>query len=462
MIGTVTPELLARYDRPGPRYTSYPTAVEFTEGFTAEDHAQRLAMAASRPEAPLSLYLHLPFCAERCSFCACHVVVTKRESVAAAYLPRLEVEARLVAQYLGERRTVVQYHWGGGTPTHHPPEELERVHRSMERIFRFADDAEMAVEVDPRATSREHLALLADLGFNRLSMGVQDLDPRVQEMIGRNQTADQTESLYREARRLGFVSVNFDLIYGLPGQTMDSLTRTLETVIGMRPDRLAVYSFAYVPWMRPHQRRIDEADLPSRDEKFSLLALVMSALTDAGYRRIGMDHFALPDDELARAADAGTLTRNFMGYTTRRGTDVVALGTSGISDVAGSYAQNHRRLASYYADVDAGRLPTERGYALESDDLIRRHVITELMCNGTVDLGDVAAGFGVDPVAVFGAELAQLVAPGGLVDEGMVTVRGGLITVTELGSIFVRRVAALFDAYTNRRQATRPMFSRTI
>ncbi len=457
----VTPELLARHDRPGPRYTSYPTAVEFDQSVGPDDHAERLRAAGSRSE-PLSLYLHLPFCAERCSFCACHVVVTRRDSVAVAYLRHLEAELRLVAELLGERRILAQYHWGGGTPTHHPPEDLRRLHGVVADLFSFADGAELAVEVDPRVTTLDHLETLADLGFDRLSMGVQDLDPTVQAKIGRNQTVDQTETLYRAARRIGFGSINFDLVYGLPGQTEDSLARTLDTVVALRPDRLAVYSFAYVPWMRPHQRRLDEASLPDQATKFRLLATTIAVLTDAGYRRIGMDHFALADDELSLAADAGTLTRNFMGYTTRRGTDLVAVGTSGISDVGGAYAQNHRRLASYYQAVEAGILPVERGYRLTRDDLVRRHVITELMCNGVVDLDRVGAIFRIDAEEAFAAELAELTEPGGLVDEGLVVTEGGRIAVTDLGSVFVRRVAAVFDAHTRRRRSDGPMFSRAI
>ncbi len=457
----VTPELLARHDRPGPRYTSYPTAVEFDQSVGPDDHAKRLREAGSR-SGPLSLYLHLPFCAERCSFCACHVVVTRRDSVAVAYLRHLEDELRLVAELLGEHRVLAQYHWGGGTPTHHPPEDLRRLHGVVTDLFSFADGAELAVEVDPRVTTLAHLETLADLGFDRISMGVQDLDPTVQAKIGRNQTVDQTETLYRAARRIGFTSINFDLVYGLPGQTEESLTRTLDTVVALRPDRLAVYSFAYVPWMRPHQRRLDEASLPDQATKFRLLATTIAVLTDAGYRRIGMDHFALADDELSLAADAGTLTRNFMGYTTRRGTDLVAVGTSGISDVGGAYAQNHRRLASYYQAVETGILPVERGYRLTRDDLVRRHVIAELMCNGVVDLDRVGRVFGIDAEEAFAAELAELTEPGGLVDEGLVVTEGGRIAVTELGSVFVRRVAAVFDAHTRRRRSDGPMFSRAI
>ncbi|MCH8992534.1 MAG: oxygen-independent coproporphyrinogen III oxidase [Acidobacteria bacterium] len=458
----VTAEFLARHDRPGPRYTSYPTAVEFTGAFGPDDYEERLAAAAERSAEPLSLYVHLPFCQARCSFCACHVVVAKRPEVAEAYLTRVVAEAALIADRLGERRRLVQYHWGGGTPTHYAPDVLVDLHDSLLTYFDLDSDAEVAVEVDPRVTTSEHLAALAQAGFNRLSLGVQDLDSEVQRLIGRNQTREQTEVLYYEARRLGFESINLDLIYGLPGQDEGTLRRTLDAVIALQPDRLAVYSFAFVPWMRPHQRRIDESLLPGAEAKFRMLATVVSTLTDAGYRYVGMDHFALPDDELARGAAAGTLTRNFMGYTTRRGTDLVALGTSGISDLGGAYAQNHRRLASYYQAVEAGRLPIERGYRLDDDDRIRRFVITELMCNGTVDLVAAGSRYGIDGPSYFADELAELSSPGGLVDEGMATVTGPGVGVTELGMLFVRRLAAVFDAHTAHRTGDRPVFSKTV
>ncbi|MEE8497851.1 MAG: oxygen-independent coproporphyrinogen III oxidase, partial [Acidimicrobiia bacterium] len=378
----LSPELLERYDRPGPRYTSYPTAIEFTEDFQTEAYAERLSAFQAEPDAPLSLYTHLPFCESRCSFCACHVVVTKRQSVADAYLARVEREAQIVVEHLGEGRPLLQYHWGGGTPTYYPAETLARLHRSLTRWFDVQPGAEIAAEVDPRVTTREHLETMWDLGFNRLSFGVQDFDPTVQELIGRGQTTEETIQLYETARDLGYPSINLDLVYGLPGQTENTVSATLDSVVLLRPDRLAIYSFAYVPWMRPHQRRIPEEDLPDRELKFQLRSMIAERLTGAGYRAIGMDHFALPDDELSIAADAGTLTRNFMGYSTRSGAGVVALGTSGISDISGAYAQNHRRLADYYSAIDAGELPVERGYRLTDDDLVRRYIITELMCNG--------------------------------------------------------------------------------
>jgi len=304
--------------------------------------------------------------------------------------------------------------------------------------------------------------VLRELGFNRVSMGVQDLDPEVQERIGRNQTWEQTRELHHHARRLGFTSINVDLIYGLPGQSIASFTDTLERVLELRPDRLAVYSFAYVPWVKPNQKRIDPATLPDRDTKFALLALVSDGLVSAGYRAIGMDHFALPDDELSLALDEGTLSRNFMGYTTKRGTEMVALGTSGISDVAGAYAQNHKRLNSYYSSVDAGELPVERGVPLSDDDRVRRHVITELMCNGVLRPAAVESAFGIDFEDYFAAELAALIGPGGAVEEGMAVVDDGTIGATELGRVFIRNVAMAFDAYLHRQADDRPVFSRTV
>lgn len=457
----LSPELLERHDKPGPRYTSYPTAIEFTEDFGSDAYADRLSSYAEGPGTPLSLYVHLPFCESRCSFCACHVVVAKRESVADAYLARVEREAEIVAEHLGEGRPLLQYHWGGGTPTYYPPETLAQLHRSLTRWFDIQPEAEVAAEVDPRVTTREHLETMWDLGFNRLSFGVQDLDPTVQELIGRGQTAEETVELYETARDLGYTSINLDLIYGLPGQTETTMSATLDTVEQLRPDRLAVYSFAYVPWMRPHQKRIPEENLPGREMKFQLLSMLSERLTAAGYRAIGMDHFALPEDELSIAADAGTLTRNFMGYATRSGAGVVALGTSGISDISGAYAQNHRRLADYYAAVDGGDLPIERGYGLTDDDLVRRYVITELMCNGRITSSNLEERFSIDLAATFAAERETLTAPGGLVDESMVEVRDDEIVATDLGRMFIRNVARVFDAHTKDR-ADKPMFSKTI
>ena len=455
----ISAELLDRYDRPGPRYTSYPTAVEFHEGFGPEDYAVRLTEAADRPDAPLSLYVHMPFCEARCSFCGCHVVVARRQSVADVYLDRLIAESQLVADRLGERRTLVQYHWGGGTPTYYTSDDLARLHGALLDRFELAPGAEVAIEVDPRVTSTEQLETLVELGFNRLSLGVQDTDPLVQELIGRNQTWDQTRDLYDNARRLGFESINVDLIYGLPGQTEATIAKTLEHMITLRPDRLAVYSFAYVPWARPNQKRIDESMLPDRDTKFGYLAQVVEAFGAAGYRRIGMDHFALPDDELAVAADTGTLHRNFMGYTATRDTETVALGASGISDISGAYAQNHKRLASYYTAVAAGELPIERGAALTPDDLLRRYVITELMCNSSVSFRRVEEDFEIEFSDYFARELTVLKTDKRLAD--LIQVDDQQIKAVGFGDMFIRNVAMVFDAHRATDPAT-PLFSRTV
>ncbi len=458
----MTAELLARHDRPGPRYTSYPTAVEFHEGFGPEDHANRLLQAAGRPDDPLSLYVHLPFCEHRCSFCACHVVITRNESVADAYLGRLVAEARLTSELLGERRVLQQYHWGGGTPTYYPPSTLAELHRELLTEFDLAPGAEVALEVDPRVTTAEHLTALREVGFNRVSMGVQDVDTRVQDLIGRHQTWEQTAGLHEAARKLDYASINIDLVYGLPGQTEDSFGRSLDAVIDLQPDRLAVYSFALVPWMRPHQKRIDVDLLPDRDVKFALLSLAISRLTEAGYQSIGMDHFARPDDELFIAYADGTLSRNFMGYTTKRGTEIVGLGSSAISDLSSAYAQNHRRTASYYQAVDAGELPVERGIALDPEDQLRRYVITELMCNGRLQAKDVAERFGIDVAEHFTGELAELASPGGLIDTGFVEVSNTGIEATPLGRPFIRNVAMVFDTRLGATPTDKQVFSRTV
>ncbi len=458
----VSAELLARYDRPGPRYTSYPTAVDFHDGFGPDDYAACLTDAAARPQDPLSLYVHLPFCQNRCSFCACHVMIASSDSLPDNYLRHLVAEARDTADRLGERRVLQQYHWGGGTPTFHPPDVLANLHGQLVSAFELEPDAEVALEVDPRITTEEHLSVLREVGFNRISMGVQDVDAVVQDLIGRHQTWEQTATLHEAARRLGYQSINMDLIYGLPGQDEQTFARSLESVIGLRPDRLAVYSFALVPWMRPHQKRIDQDKLPDRDVKFGLLSLAIDELTGAGYEQIGMDHFALQTDELAIAHRERTLSRNFMGYTTKRGTEIVGLGTSAISDVGGSYAQNHRRLASYFGAVDSGELPTERGITLDFDDRLRRYVITELMCNGRLVAQEIDDQFGITVVDEFSAELSELEGPGGLVEAGLVEINGGNIEATPIGRTFIRNVAMVFDARLRKTAPGGPVFSRTV
>lgn len=456
-----TAELIRRYDRPGPRYTSYPTAVEFNERFDERAYRDRLKEASALACEPLSLYVHLPFCAERCAYCGCTMIATRSNEVVGRYVDYLVRELGMLADYLGDRRRLVQLHWGGGTPTHLPAERLERLHDTIAGQFDLDPRAEQAIEIDPRVTTREQLSVLRALGFTRLSMGVQDFDPAVQAAIGRHQSEQGTQDLYAYARSLGFESINLDLVYGLPRQTLESFTDTLSAVVDLHPDRIAVYSYAHVPWLRPSQRRIDASQLPPAGLKFELIGAAVDTFARAGYVAIGLDHFARPGDDLAVAAREHRLHRNFMGYTTRPAADMVAVGISSIGDVRGAYAQNFKKLTGYYGALDRGLFPIERGYALSADDLVRRHVITELMCNFRLDRRRTEELFRIDFDSYFAGELAAVNAPGGPAADGFVAVSGDGIEVTARGRLFVRTVCMLFDRYLAARQGA-PVFSRTI
>lgn len=461
---STTRDLLERYDRPGPRYTSYPTAIEFHDGVRHDSYVERLARLNRAAAAPLSAYMHLPFCEHRCSFCGCNVVITPHREVASRYLDAIEQEIDLLASHLPDRRTVAQLHLGGGTPTYYTPEQLGRVFARFTRHFTFTPDAELGVEIDPRVTTVAHLDLLRSLGFNRLSMGVQDFDPKVQEAVNRIQPYELTRDLLMHARAIGFSSINVDLIYGLPHQTEATFARTLEQVLTLRPDRVAAYSFAFVPWMSAHMKELDRAALPTPETKLTLLAATVDAFTGAGYRAIGMDHFALPSDELARAVDTHTLNRNFMGYTVKTTTDMVAMGVSAIGNVQGAFVQNTKKLPEYYSAVAAGRFPIDRGYELSEDDEIRRHVITELMCNFRLDVPAVERRFGIEFDRYFASELAALSAAGDSpVADGLVTIQPDLIEVQPVGRMFVRNICMLFDSYlASRTGGPKPVFSRTV
>ncbi|MBI1875026.1 MAG: oxygen-independent coproporphyrinogen III oxidase [Acidobacteria bacterium] len=459
-VASITADLLRMYDKAGPRYTSYPTAVEFSDSFTADAYGAKLDEAATLDSEPLSLYLHLPFCEERCTFCGCAVIATRRREVVSRYLDYLLREIGMLADRLGHRRRVIQYHWGGGTPTYLTSAELTALHAGVQRHFGIDPQAEGGVEVDPRVTTREQIDTLRALGFNRLSMGVQDFTPEVQEAIGRRQSAAATRSLFYDARGAGFHSINVDLVYGLPRQRLETFSRTIESVVEMRPERVAVYSYAHVPWLRANQKKIEPRDLPSPELKLDLFGAAVDVFLDAGYRQIGMDHFARPDDELARAAERGALHRNFMGYTTRLATDMVAAGLTAIGDIRGAYAQNVKKLSSYYAALDAGRFPIERGLPLTRDDLLRRFVITQLMCNFTVDLAEVERRFGVSVEDYFARELIALAS--GPAAHGFVTMRPDRLQVTVRGRLFVRNICMVFDHYLRQKPVEQRMFSRTI
>ncbi len=450
-VPTPPEALLSRYNVSGPRYTSYPTAPAWRKDFGPEHLLARLEQAGARERTePLSLYVHLPFCRSLCWYCGCNVVVSKDRCAADRYIDHLELELDLVAERLGARRTLSQIHWGGGTPTFLNETQLERLWRAITRRFRIARDAEVAIEVHPAVTTAGQLTLLRSLGFNRVSMGLQDFDARVQQATNRLQSPEETRALLEHARLLGFQGVNFDLIYGLPHQDPEGWARTLETVLSMRPDRLAVYSFAFMPEVLKHQRRMPAAAIPDGRTKLELFRAAYAAFVSAGYQPIGMDHFAVPDDELSRAQAERRLGRNFQGYTVQAASDVVAIGSTGISDVGGAYAQNVRALPRYYERVSQGRLATERGLALTADDQRRRAVITRLMCNFWVDLGPDAA-------SDFAPELERLRA---FEDDGLVKRTGTQLELTPLGRLFVRNVAMVFDTYLA--GAERPRFSRTV
>lgn len=445
----LTDALIAKLDVPGPRYTSYPTVPEWTDDFAESDLYAALDEAGALPtESPLGLYVHLPFCEERCTFCGCNVVVTKDTDRADRYLDYVIRELDLLLPHLGDRRSLGQIHWGGGTPTFLTETQLTRLWTAITDRFSVLPGAEVALEVDPVVTSFSQVSLLRSFGFNRISLGVQDFDYDVQTAINRIQTVDETAALVHHARREGFIGINFDLIYGLPKQTAASWQRTLAQVVELDPDRMAVYSFAYLPQLRPHQKRLPVADIPTGPQKLSLLKRAYEAFSKGGYRPIGMDHFAKPTDELSRAIDAGRLHRNFQGYTVRAAQDTVSVGVTAIGDIQGRYSQNVPQLNKYYRMLDEGRLPLARGKVLTEDDVARRALIQDLMCNGFIDLNEHRDRYA--------DELAAL-AP--LVEDGLVEFSEDRVMVTSLGRIFVRNVAMTFDAYLDKSNAR---FSRTI
>ena len=457
----VTAELLARYDRPGPRYTSYPTAVEFSDGLKPGTYDQCLADASQLGQAPLSVYMHLPFCEARCHFCGCHVIVSPQKDKSANYLDLLAKEIELVSGRLKDRKQVSQLHLGGGTPTYFAPDQLGGLIRRFLERFELTEDAEVAFEADPRVTTEAHLDALAGVGFNRISMGVQDFNPEVQEAIGRHQTQEQAARLVELARARNFSGINIDLIYGLPYQTPESFEQTVRTAVKLGPDRLAVYSFAYVPWIKGGMRKLDQAAFPDRDTKFELFGIAREGFLDAGYEPIGMDHFALPDDELSVAKRAGRLRRNFQGYSVIPADDVLGLGISAIGDVRGAYVQNVKKLSEYRDVLAEGRLPVNRGIQRSKDDDVRREVIHELMCNFKVSIPQIEKTHQIRFTEYFQEDLRRLRLEE---QEGLVRIEDQTIEATATGELFVRNLALCFDRYWRERHENddKPIFSRTV
>ena len=460
-MSVITPELLARFDVPGPRYTSYPTADRFVEAFGEAEYVQALQQRQSGTlgkQPPLSLYVHIPFCESLCYYCACNKIITKHKERAAQYLRYLRKEVELHTRHLGLGQSVSQLHLGGGTPTFMSDEELRQLMAMLREHFKFVPGGEYSVEVDPRTVNEARLAVLAELGFNRLSFGVQDFDPAVQKAVHRIQPAEQVFALVEASRRLGFESVNVDLIYGLPLQTPESFDRTLAQVNRLRPDRIALYAYAHLPERFKPQRRIHAEDLPAGAAKVAMLSRSLDALTEAGYVYIGMDHFALPNDTLAVAKRQGRLHRNFQGYSTQADCDLIALGVSSIGRIGSTYSQNAKTMEEYGDLLDQGHLPVVRGLALTRDDLIRRSVIMALMCQGHVQYESINLAWLVDFKTLFTQELIQLEA---MQAQGLVQLSESGIQVTAMGWFFVRGVAMVFDRYVQA-DRNRSRFSKII
>lgn len=457
----VSPELLRRFDVPGPRYTSYPTADRFVEAFGQDDYALALEqrrLGSMTKALPLSLYVHIPFCESLCYYCACNKIITKHRDRAEVYLRYLSREIDLHTAHCGTGQVVSQLHLGGGTPTFLSDEGLRELMGMLKRSFSLAPGGEYSIEVDPRTVNADRLAVLAELGFNRLSFGVQDFDPEVQKAVHRIQPAEQVFSLVESARSLGFESINVDLIYGLPRQTPESFDRTLAQVTQLRPDRIALYAYAHLPERFKPQRRIVSAELPAAAGKVSMLSRSLDAFMDAGYVYVGMDHFALPEDALAVAKRQGRLHRNFQGYSTQPDCDLIGLGVSAIGRVGATYSQNAKTLDEYYDFLNQGRLPVVRGLALTRDDLVRRAVIMALMCQGELLFEPMEQAWLIDFRHYFSAELAQLET---MAEQGLVVVRPDGVEVTAMGWFFVRGIAMVFDRYLQA-DRNRARFSRII
>lgn len=462
VLASFPTELLRRYDRPGPRYTSYPTAPQFSHAFGSAQ-LMEAAQASNGDPIPsrLSLYVHVPYCTSPCFYCGCNRVITRDRSRSEPYRTRLAREIGMMSGLFDPDREVVQLHFGGGTPNFLTPAQLRATLQDLRDHFRFsdADHRDISIELDPRELTPDDIAELADAGFNRASLGVQDFDPDVQRAVNREQDVAATLAIIDACGRYGMRSVNVDLIYGLPLQTLDGFARTLDTVIGARPQRLAVYSYAHLPELFKPQRQIRAEDLPSADLKLDLLRLAIERLTAAGYVYIGMDHFALPDDELALAQSRGGLHRNFMGYTTHADCDLVGFGVSAISHIGDSYSQNPRDLAGWEEAIDAPRLPVWRGLRLSADDQLRADVIQRLMCQGEVPVDAIERAHGIDFAQYFADSLRRLQP---LQEDGLVWIEPERIVATPEGRLLLRVIAMCFDGYLRQPQAAPARYSRTV
>lgn len=458
-LNAIDIDVLKRFNTPGPRYTSYPTAPLFSENFTDEDFIREIVDTNAENSGELSLYFHFPFCERLCYFCGCNMRVTHDRGLMREYNEYLKKEIDLVRPLISDSRGIAQMHWGGGTPSYLYPDEIRDIGGFIRSRFRFSDDIEASVEIDPRGLTFDHMKAFREVGFNRTSSGVQDFDPKVQEAVNRIQPESLTRQTVAWARELGFESVNLDLIYGLPFQTIDTFRETVEKIIDISPDRIAVFNYAHVPWMKKHQNVIPAEALPSADERLNILKMTIEKLVRAGYEYIGMDHFAKPTDELAVAQRNGTLYRNFQGYSTKAGCDVYAFGLSAISQFDDIYAQNIKGLRDYYKRIDEGRAATNVGYRMTADDHIRKETIMKLMCNFEIDKREIGDKFGIEFDEYFADDLGKLDV---FVIDGLLEHNAERIRIVGSGVLVIRNIAMCFDAHLASVGKEKPVFSKTV
>ncbi len=456
---TVETSLLKKYDRPGPRYTSYPTAPKFSESFGPREFIREVEENNQRNNTPLSLYFHIPFCDTLCYFCGCNMQITHNRAYIDEYIELLKAEIRHLKPLIGAGRKVAQLHWGGGTPSYLDPDQMTSLFGTIRESFEFTGDAEIGIEFDPRGLTEAHIRTLHELGFNRGSLGVQDFNPDVQKAVNRVQTIEETRWTVETLKKYDFESINIDLIYGLPFQTVDSFEKTVDLVIDMDPARFAVFNFAYVPWLKKHQKILKAETLPTAETKLSILKMTIEKLADSGYEYIGMDHFAKPDDELAIAQREKTLYRNFQGYSTKAGCDLYAFGITSISMLPRAYAQNVKTIADYKYRIEHDMPVVFRGYRLSDDDLLRRHVIMRLMCDLELNKRDVEARFGIHFDEYFSNAVEQL---SSFQEDGLLQHSDDSITIRPMGRLVIRNIAMCFDAYLPAETGNKPIYSRTI
>ncbi len=459
-FGEIDIELLKRFNQPGPRYTSYPTAPVFSQEFTYNDfESEVIETNCAENSNPISLYFHFPYCEKLCYFCGCNMMVTHDRSAVAKYNDYLKREIERLLPLISKNRKVEQMHWGGGTPSYLNPDEILDVGGFIKSRFNFSNDLEASVEIDPRNLTREHMEAFREIGFNRTSFGVQDFNLQVQEAINRVQSEEITRQTVEWARELGYKSINLDLIYGLPFQTIGSFAETVEKIIEISPERIAVFNYAHVPWLKKHQSVMPAEAMPTPDERLQILKMTIEKLTGAGYEYIGMDHFAKPTDDLAVAQKNGTLYRNFQGYSTKAGADVYAFGLSAISQFQNIYAQNLKNLKDYYARVNENLPVTNVGYRMTADDHVRKETINQLMCNLEIDKRGIEAKFGIDFEEYFAADIPKLRV---FIDEGLLENNAEKIKIIGAGILIIRNVAMCFDAYLEKMMREKPVFSKTV